>query len=241
MSDSDKRWLWYEKPGFVIGAIVVFWPVGLTLMWMQKKFSPKARIAASIAAPVLTALVVASLLSGSPASDSRLVGADTSGDSVVPSASVLTTSSTTSGTVGATGTPSATGTPGAKGAKTGGSTAAAPKPTPPPAPAPGPTPPPVDPNLKTRFTMEGTYRSTSSGMKVEFTLKATPRDGIVTYEWWVYSGGATASYEGLEVSGSHYGLAPTSVRLVMYDSKGKTYTSAASVYVSGEKLTANGY
>lgn len=235
MSDPDKRWLWYEKPGFVIGAIVVFWPVGLTLMWIQKKFSPKARIAVSIAAPVLTALVVASLLSGSPASDGRSVEADTSGDSVVPSASVLTTSSTTSGTVGATGTPSATGTPGAKGA----TTTAAPKPTPPP--APGATPPPVNPNRQTRFTMEGTYKSTSSGMKAEFTLKATPKDGIVTYEWWVYSGGATASYVGLEVSDSHYGLAPTSVRLVMYDSKGKTYTSAASVYVSGEKLTANGY
>jgi hypothetical protein len=57
----------------------------------------------------------------------------------------------------------------------------------------------------------------------------------------VYSGGATASYDGLEVSDSHYGLPPTSVRLVMYDSKGKTYTSAASVYVDKEKLTANGY
>jgi hypothetical protein len=235
MSDSDKRWLWYEKPGFVIGAIIVFWPVGLTLMWIQKKFSPKARIAVSIAAPVLTALVVASLFGGSPASNSGSVEADTAGESVIPSASVLTTSSTTSGTVGATGTPSATGTPAAKGA----TTTAAPKPT--PAPAPGATPPPVDPNRKTRFTLEGTYKQTSSGMKAEFTLRATPRDGIVTYEWWVYSGGATASYDGLEVSDSHYGLPPTSVRLVMYDSKGKTYTSAASVYVDKEKLTANGY
>ena len=239
MSDSDKRWLWYEKPGFVIGAIIVFWPVGLTLMWIQRKFSPKARIALSIAAPVLTAIVVASLLGGSPASDDRSVEADISTDSVIPSASVLTTSTTASGTVGATGSPSATRTPAGKGTKTTGTTTTTPKPA--PAPATDPTPPPVDPNAKTRFTLVGTYKSTSSGMQAEFTLKATPKDGIVTYEWWVYSGGSTASYEGLEVSDSHYGLPPTSVRLVMYDSKGKTYVSAASVYVSGDKLTANGY
>jgi hypothetical protein len=238
MSDTDKRWLWYEKPGFVIGAIAVLWPVGLTLMWIQKKFSLKARIAISVAAPVLTAILAASLLTGSPGNGDGLEGTGTTDDSVVPSASVLTTSTTT-GTVSATGSPSATTSPSAQGPATSGSDTSAPKPA--QNPAPNPTPPPVDPNRKTRFTLEGTYRSASTGMKADFTLKATPRDGIVTYEWWVYSGGATASYDGIEISGSHTGLPPTSVRLVMYDAQGKTYTSAASVYVSGDRLTANGY
>ena len=61
MEEQRARWLWYERTWLVIVALVVFWPIGLALMWVQGKFSPATRVAVSIAAPVLSAALLAGI------------------------------------------------------------------------------------------------------------------------------------------------------------------------------------
>jgi hypothetical protein len=230
MPETNERWLWYERTGFVIAALVIFWPIGAALMWSQKKFTQQARTWITAIAAVATLLLVLAILPP----PSGMVGEPTSkGEaSQTPAPSVFSTGTATS-TVATTGTVSVPST----GAPT----------TPPSTPAPPANPgnvtppsnynPPAGP-AQARFTMVGTYTTNESGQVIDFTLTATPASGIVSWEWWVTASGSTSSYSGSTVHDSYTGLAPTSVKLIAYDSSGKSYTSQAGVDVNNGKLYA---
>jgi hypothetical protein len=248
MSDTSDRWVWYERPGFVIAALVVFWPVGLWLMWDQKKFSQETRVGVSIAAVMATALIVAGIVVPPSVGVRPTPGSTANGGSPFAGASQVTsaTSPSTSATGSATATPSvgSSGTPagGKAPAKSPGSSPSAGSVSPPKStPAVPGAPETPDPSGPERFTMTGTARSQTSGtMYVAFSLKAAAVADAVKYEWWIYSPSGTNSYQGQTVTGGYYGLTPTGVLLVVRDGAGSVKSYTAEIVDSGGNLSATG-
>lgn len=213
MPETGARWLWYEKPGFVIAALIVFWPLGLILMWTQGKFTREARVGLSVALPVFSVIVAMAALQGS-------------GTPSVQPATGPAAAETTSATVPATSTASNVSSAGVS------TTSATPSPKPSPAPAPAPAQPGA---AQTRFTLKGTYKPSGA---VTFTLRATQITGIVKYEWWVTALDRTTRYTGLSVSDSYIGHPPDRVMLVATDSARMSYISDAKVTITGESMFA---
>ena len=223
MPETDARWLWYERPGFVIGALIVFWPLGLVLMWTQEKFTRRTRVGLSAALPIISVLVAMAAWPR-PATTPPAQPAAASTTAETTSAAALATGTATS----ASSSPSATRTAGAgtKGA------------TPPSAskPAPAPAPGPAEPGTpQSRFTLSGSYKASGA---VKFTLQAAQSRGITKYEWWVTALDRTTRYVGESVSDSYVGHPPESVMLIATDAAGKTYLSNATVTITGESMSA---
>lgn len=234
MPETHARQVWYGRPGVVLAALIIFWPLGLFLTWTQKKYTLSDRVGLSVALPLVTLLIVmaASAGIGNPESfESQLADAfevvsltrptPETPDSDTPATAI------TSAAIAATATgPGADNRPGASANTAPGS---APK-TPPkatPGPTPGPTPTPAQTDTpRSRFTMNGSY--TDAGT-CEFTLKAGQTSGIATYEWWVTAIDVTTRYTGRSVTEAYVGHFPQSVLLVTTDTAGKRYASVATV------------
>ncbi len=238
MTEMHARWLWYERPWFVIAALVVFWPIGLALMWVQHKFSPGVRAAVSVGAPVLSAAVLAAalLLSAhvAPAQPTDPVAETTTS---VSATGTTATSSVAPSSTAATGSAKVAAKPGVK------------KPT--STTTPGKTSPtPVKPQPVTpaptggaRFTMSGTVRSSSTGTsRVSIALRAASVKGATKYQWWITTVSSSFSYTGQSVTTAYYGLPPTNVLLVVYGAKGTPESSSADVAppTSDGKVSATG-
>lgn len=223
MPETGARWLWYEKPGFVIAALIVFWPLGLILMWTQEKFTRGARVGLSVALPVISIIVAVAALPGS--------GAPSVQPATGPAAA-----ETTSATVPATSTASNVSSAGVSTTRSPGVGSKGASATPSPKPSPAPAPAPAQPGAaQTRFTLKGTYKPSGA---VTFTLRATQITGIVKYEWWVTALDRTTRYTGLSVSDSYIGHPPDSVMLVATDSARMSYISTAKVTITGESMFA---
>jgi hypothetical protein len=217
MVEQRARWLWYERTWFVIAALIVFWPIGLALMWAQHKFSPSVRLALSVAAPALSAAALAAVI---------LLPRHTTPAVTPPSPAASSTTSTKTPASGrkTTGTSK----------KTSGGTGSTPRPTPTP-----PAPPAPRPTGSVVFTLTGTY----SGTRVAYGLSASGISGASEYDWFVTANGDSHNpSDGQSVSFSYEGQPPTSVRLEVLATDGHSIRqSFAAVMANKGKLTATGY
>jgi len=234
MSDGTRHLPWYESTVFLVVALIVCWPVGLALIWVQRAFMQPARIAVSVAAPVLTALAITGivLIAAQPAATLEPKPASTVSVITTPSAPTtpsVASSSTVTTSTASTSTPKAddsgiTKNPGSQG---GG--------------ASGPKPAPAKPGAKTestaRFTVEGEIAVSTAGQQITVTMKAVQTSGIRTYQWWIQASGNTANVQSSSPSYTYtyYGMPPTSVSLTATDNNGKLHSASAGVTVK------NGY
>ncbi len=215
MVEQRARWLWYERTWFVIAALIVFWPIGLALMWAQHKFSPSVRLALSVAAPALSAAALAAVIllprHTTPAVTPPSPVANVT-TSTLPASSTVTTGSSAASSTTSTKTP----TSGKKTVGTGKNTTGA-----------------------VVFTLTGTY----SGTRVAYSLSASGISGASEYDWFVTANGDSHNpSDGQSVSFSYEGQPPTSVRLEVLASDGHSIRqSFAAVTASKGKLTATGY
>ena len=238
MPETQGRWLWYERTWFVIVALVVFWPIGLALMWAQRKFSPAMRAGLSIAIPALSAMALAGILllprGASPAKPAPAVVGETS------AAVAATGSAPTTGSQAASSTTSTTATSSKQGGtkKSGGTTTPGRTTAPPANTQPAP---PANPTGSARFTMTGAVRTTSAGTsRVSIALRAASAKGATKYVWWVTTVDSSTSYSGQSVSLSYYGLPPSRIQLVAYYAKGAPTSWEADVVSNGGQLSATG-
>jgi hypothetical protein len=237
MVEQRARWLWYERTWFVIAALIVFWPIGLALMWAQHKFSPAVRLALSVAAPALSAAVLAGIIllprHATPTVAPPAPVADiTTG--TLPASSTVTTGSSAASSTTSTKTPTSGKKTTGTGKKTSGGTGSTPRPTPTP-----PAPPAPKPTGAVVFTVTGTY----SGTHVTYSLSASGISGASEYDWFVTANGDSHNpSDGQSVSFSYEGQPPTSVRLEVLATDGHSIRqSFAAVTASKGKLTATGY
>ncbi|MBO5934043.1 MAG: DUF4236 domain-containing protein [Clostridia bacterium] len=76
MSSSNKKW--YQKTGYIILLLVLFFPVGLFLMWKYTNWGKKVKIAISVIFALLFIIAVASPSdSGEPVNTDNIVGSST--------------------------------------------------------------------------------------------------------------------------------------------------------------------
>lgn len=230
MPDPNARWLWYEKPAFVIAAIVIFWPVGVALMWSQRKFSYRTRRTVTAVAALVTVVAVFAVLPplkgtiGAPATSATMTAQPvfgTGGGVPVPPMPVATQTASLPTSTSPTGEATSTSptTPGGSAAPPAGYT-------------------PVSGPAQAHFTMEGTYTQTEVGSTVAFTLTAEPAADIVSWDWWVTASGSTSQYTGSMVQDSYSGMPPTSVKLITTDSSGRSYQSQAGVVTTDGRVYA---
>jgi hypothetical protein len=241
MTETHARWLWYERPWFVIAALVVFWPIGLALMWVQHKFSPTVRAAVSVGAPVLSAAVLAAaLLLSAHAAPAKPVSPVAETTMSVSATGTAATSSVAPSSTTATGSAKVAVKPGVKkpaSKTTPGKTSPTPVKPPPVAPV---TPAPTG---GARFTLSGTVRASSTGTsRVSIVLRAASVKGATKYQWWITTVSSSFSYTGQSVTTAYYGLPPTNVLLVVYGAKGTPESASADVAppTSDGKVSATG-
>jgi len=244
MEEQRARWLWYERTWFVIAALVVFWPIGLALMWVQKKFTPVVRVAVSVAAPALSALVIAGIVllprAGAPVDNRPAPVAETTA-STSPTGSTSTTGSLAASSTTTTKTPASGKTKGktkrTTRSKRRTTTTGA---TTPPQTNPQPVPVPVPhPSGNAVFTLVGNYTATH----VHYSLSAAGVSGAAAYVWYVSAGGSSHTLVGQTVSYSYdYGMPPDSVTLTALRSDGSSIRSwQADVTASKSSLSAAAY
>jgi len=247
MRGTHARQLWYGRPGVVLAALIVFWPLGLLLVWTQKKYTLAGRAGLSVALPLISVLIVmvATAGIGSPPSlkDPVATAFETAPPAVVTTevpSSNTSAAAVTSPAIATTADSPIADTDPAASAKAAPTSAPEKTPDaalePPTASDPAPDPTPAQAGApQSRFTLNGSI--TPAGA-CAFTLKAGKTSGITKYEWWVTAIDVTTRYTGPSVTEAYVGHFPQSVLLVTTDAAGKEYVSQAAVSIADSLMFA---
>ena len=64
--EHPKSMVWYHRTWSIILAIIIFWPLGIFLMWKYKKWPKKFKVALTVAYAILTIVLVVAIINAPP-------------------------------------------------------------------------------------------------------------------------------------------------------------------------------